>query len=65
MSPMPARTVTLLDGSATALGTAVVQPNGSWSIPVTLQQWQQLADRARSPIAAGNSRQQRARWSIR
>ena len=28
-------TVTLLDGT-TALGTAVVQPNGSWSIPVTL-----------------------------
>ena len=28
-------TVTILDGT-TALGSAVVQPNGSWSIPVTL-----------------------------
>ena len=28
-------TVTLLDGT-TVIGTAVVQPNGSWSIPVTL-----------------------------
>ena len=34
---MPAPTVTILDGT-TAVGTAIVQSNGSWSSPVTLSQ---------------------------
>ena len=46
-------TVTLLDG-ATAVGTAVVQPNGSWSHPGHAEQRQQLADRAVTD-AAGNT----------
>ena len=38
-------TVTLFDGT-TAVGSAIVQPNGSWSITGHAEQWQQLADRA-------------------
>ena len=46
-------TVTLLDGTS-ALGTAVVQPNGSWSIPVTLSSGSNSLTAAVSD-AAGNT----------
>ena len=45
-------TVTLLDGT-TAIGTAVVQPNGSWSILVTLSSGSNLLI-AQVSDAAGN-----------
>ena len=46
-------TVTLLDGTS-AVGTAVVQPNGSWSIPVTLSSGSNSLTAAVSD-AAGNT----------
>jgi len=46
---MLAPTVTILDGT-TAIGSAIVQSNGSWSKQRHPEQWQQLADRQGQPI---------------
>ena len=46
-------TVTILDGT-TVLGSAVVQPNGSWSIPVTLNSGNNVLT-AQVSDAAGNT----------
>ena len=53
MSADAGATVTILDGT-TAIGTAVVQPNGSWSSPVTLSNGSNSLTAAVSD-AAGNS----------
>ena len=55
-------TVTILDG-ATAVGTAIVQGNGSWSSSVTLNSGSNSLT-AQVTDAAGN-RAPAARWSIR